>query len=121
MDNVEKIREGLYIKKGFDGYRVVYPMKNEDGSMNWKNIISGGSYWNFVKIAIILGIIVFLTWSYMHDTRECREFTKQLQENPSEICGRLMAKPSNIRDNYIQVDTSNWSKVVIGGNNVEKE
>jgi len=81
MKDVEKIREGLYIKKSFDGYRVVHPIKNDDGTFNWFNILTGGNYWMLVKFLIILFLILAMTWSYAHDTKACRE----LMENPCEL------------------------------------
>ena len=76
----EKIREGLYIKKSFDGYRVVYPIKNEDGTLNWFNLLTGGSYWNLVKTMLVLLLILGITYSYYRDTKMCRD----LIENPCD-------------------------------------
>lgn len=67
---MEKIRDGLYIKKGFDGYRIVRPIKREDGSINWKHLIIG-DWESFIKLVIILTIVIFLIMSYRHDTKEC--------------------------------------------------
>ncbi len=73
MKGVEKIREGLYIKKSFDGYRVVHPMKNDDGSTNWFNILTGGNWWSLLKTLFLLFIIFAVSLSYLHDTKACRE------------------------------------------------
>jgi hypothetical protein len=35
------------------GWKVVYPYRNEDGTINWKNLISGGSWYK-------LGIVIFI-------------------------------------------------------------
>jgi hypothetical protein len=98
MKDVEKIREGLYIKKSFDGYRVIHPIKREDGTINWFNLFTGGSYWNWVKLAIILIIIYFMTWSYLRDIRVCRELTETIREDPYAFCMNVTS----------QVLTSNW-------------
>jgi len=74
MKNIEKIRDGLYVKESFDGYRVVYPYKNDDGSTNWFNIFTGGNYWKLAKLAFILFVILGVSWSYRVDTKNCREF-----------------------------------------------
>jgi len=73
MEGIEKIREGLYIKKSFDGYRVVYPWKNDDGTSNWFNILVGGTWWSLIKVSILVFIILAVSWSYAHDTKSCRE------------------------------------------------
>ena len=70
---IEKIREGLYVKKSFDGYRVVYPYRNEDGSLNLFNILTGGNYWKLVKVGIILLLILGMSWAYARDTEACRD------------------------------------------------
>jgi len=83
MENVEKIREGLYIKHSkFFGSRVIYPIKNDDGSINWFNILTGGSYGKLLILLIILFLIFFMTYSYMRDVKLCRE----ILINPIPFC-----------------------------------
>ena len=74
----EKIREGLYLKKSFDGYRVVHPIRNTDGSLNWFNILTGGNWWKVAKLILILLLVLGMSWSYLRDTKQCRD----LIENP---------------------------------------
>jgi orotate phosphoribosyltransferase-like protein len=53
---MEKIKigdESIYLGKDFLGWKVVHPIKI-DGKINWKNLISGGSW---IKL---IGIIVFV-------------------------------------------------------------
>jgi len=65
--------ESVYLKKDFTGWRTVYPITNKDGSFNWFNFITGGSYGKLmITIAIVL-IILGLCWSYYHDTSLCME------------------------------------------------
>ena len=68
---IEKIRDGLYVKKSFDGYRVVHPWENENGTINWFNVFTGGSYWNLIKLLVILAIIFGMVYSYVHDIGNC--------------------------------------------------
>ena len=42
-------------KSNIFGYKIVYPYKI-DGKWNWKNILTGGSWWN----VIILGVLILL-------------------------------------------------------------
>ena len=83
---IEKIRDGLYVKKSFDGYRVVYPYKNDDGTINWKNLLLGGNWWNLLKTIFILLFIFGFTWSYLHDIRVCKELSDRIIKNPCEFC-----------------------------------
>jgi len=80
--NIEKIRDNLYIKKGITGYRIVYPIKNEDGSINWHNLIYGGNIWNFLKIMLFFVLIFIVMFAYSHDTQTCRD----TMNNLTNIC-----------------------------------
>jgi len=53
MEKINVGDESIYLGKDFLGWKVIHPIKNEDGSINWKNLISGGSW---IKL---IGIIVF--------------------------------------------------------------
>lgn len=73
---MEKIKIGddeIYLKKSFDGWRVTYPPKNDDGTWNYKNLIFGGNVWNFVKILIVILLIIAVIVIYHYDTETCRE------------------------------------------------
>jgi len=82
MKNVEKIREGLYVKTDLFGTRVIHPYRNDDGSFNWFNLLTGGSWWNLAKILIIVAFIMISVWSYKHDVNQCWECVR----NPCEYC-----------------------------------
>lgn len=82
MKDVEKIREGLYVKKGFDGYRIIHPWKNEDGTINYKNLLCHGSYWNLLKLGFILFILLGLSYGYYHDVKVYKEAYEEMIQNP---------------------------------------
>lgn len=67
MERIKINNEEVVLKKDFTGWRVIYPIKNQDGSINWKNFLVGGSYWNLLKIGLVVGIILFIVWSYKSD------------------------------------------------------
>jgi hypothetical protein len=73
MERIKINNEEVVLKKDFTGWRVVYPLKNQDGSTNWKNVLVGGSYWNLLKIGLIVGIILFVAWSYSRDIEVARK------------------------------------------------
>jgi hypothetical protein len=49
--------ERVAVKKGIEGYRIVKPIKNEDGTLNLKNLLIGGSW---IQLLIIVGIILLV-------------------------------------------------------------
>ena len=77
--------EKVFLKKSFDGWRVVYPIKNEDRTINWFNLCTGGSWWNVLKTLFILSVILGVSWSYAHDTKQCRELVGNPCNHYSEI------------------------------------
>lgn len=90
---IEKIRDGLYVKESFDGYRVVYPMKNDDGTFNWRNILLGGNYWKFMKTLFIIFVLLGISWSYVHDINAY----KSIAEDPCGYCYQY-SRPSYAPD-----------------------
>jgi len=110
MKGVEKIRDGLYVKNSFDGYRVVYPFKNDDGTWNWFNFITGGNYWKLIKVGLILLMLLGLSWSYMRDVGVCIDLTEKIQNNPHEFCNNLTRGNSK---SYLQVNLSEFDKLKI--------
>lgn len=67
MKNIKRIQvdgKELCLRESGDTYRVVKPWKNEDGSINWFNIITGGSWWNLIGVIIIVALILGLLNEY---------------------------------------------------------
>ncbi len=65
--------EKVYLKKSLGSWKVVYPWKNEDGTMNWFNFLTGGSWWRLIGVIFVIALILGMTFAYAHDTRNCRE------------------------------------------------
>jgi hypothetical protein len=84
--------EKVYLKKGaYFGWRVIRQIKNEDGSWNWKNLISGGSWLRLILIigfvAICLGAI-FEVAHFIELANECvekKEIAKDIILNWSNL------------------------------------
>ena len=72
--------ESVYVKKNtiFKGYRVVHPIKNDDGSINWLHLTIG-SWANLTKVIIIFALLIFMMFSYNHDMKACVDFMKEYQ------------------------------------------
>ena len=71
--------EKVYLRKSFDGWRVVHPIKNEDGSYNWFNILTGGSWWRIIFTAIIVLIILGVFYEYSSNLRLGSECLMKMQ------------------------------------------
>ena len=57
----------VYLRKARSGWRVVHPIKNEDGSINWFNLLTGGSWWNVLFVCVVVFLICFAIWEYTHN------------------------------------------------------
>lgn len=64
--------ERFAVRRGWDGWRVIYPSKKEDGSICWKNVI--GSWQRWIKSIIFLLLLLAAFSIYNHDTSICREY-----------------------------------------------
>lgn len=95
LDKVFLKGENVYLRKGKIGWRVVHPIKNEDGSTNWFNLLTGGSWWNVFFVAVIVFLICFVIWEYTHNINillSCFDNSIALREctkafNPSLLLG----------------------------------
>jgi len=69
--------EVINVKKSkFFGWGIVYPWKNEDGSWNWFNILTGGSWAKVIVFIIIILIILGCILEYrtaVNVSTECLE------------------------------------------------
>lgn len=99
--------EKLYFKKDIFGYRIVHPIRNEDGSFNWTNIIFGGKR-NFVMLIIFLIIAGYVMWSYHHDVNAIQQNYIKISADPIGFCRNVNNNPSAYLDDRI-----NWSKIEV--------
>lgn len=119
IKSVEIEGEKIYLKKsGIFGYGVVYPWKNEDGSVNWYNLLTGGTP-NLIKTIFIVFILLMMVWG----VNEMLSPLRAIAEQPVEYCRQVwdlfvinvtqqhgnvvIAKPIN----FSQFDLSNISNV----------
>jgi|SRR3990167_3221813 len=77
--------ERIYLKKDMFGYRIVQPIKNEDGSFNWINLIFGG-WRNLVSLIALLALIGFLIYSHFHDVQAIQSNYEVISANPLAWC-----------------------------------
>ena len=73
---IEKINlnnESIYLAKSkFFGWGVVYPNKNDDGSINWFNLLTGGSLLRLFIVIIIVLLVIGLAYEYMGNLSQCQ-------------------------------------------------
>lgn len=71
-------------KKPIIKYEVIYPIKTQ-GKINWRNLIIGDG----IGILYVL-IFVILAFTYMGDTKECRELVEDYNSNPRKFCSKYI-------------------------------
>lgn len=54
----------VFISQRGDLFKVIKPFKNEDGSLNWFNILTGGSWINLMVTVVIVIMILGLLNEY---------------------------------------------------------
>ena len=64
IKRVEVEGSEVSLKHDFLGWRVVHQFRNADGSLNWRNIISGGSWIKLGITLAIVGVIVGAMFEY---------------------------------------------------------
>ena len=80
---IEYNDDGSYLKKDdWFGYRIIYPVKNRDGTINWFNLLTGGSWGKLIVTCIIVLLIMFSVYAYKKDVTTCYEVIK----NPCDYC-----------------------------------
>lgn len=97
MNNIISIlldKEKIYLKKSRFGYRVVNPIRNNDGSYNLKNLLIGGSWINIIIVGIIVTVILGCLWEYSTNVSNLLECIK----NPysSDFCISLKNQLNNV-------------------------
>jgi len=84
--------EEVFLRKSFDGWRVIYPMAKDITqpanflepstwkNINWFNVCTGGNYWNMIKPFIYLLLLYGIVCLYNHDVDSCRHVINNLDE-----------------------------------------
>jgi hypothetical protein len=61
---ITKKGDKIEIKKSFDTWKVVYPVKNKDGTWNWFNLLTGGSWIKLLIMIVIVFIVIGCVYEY---------------------------------------------------------
>lgn len=92
----------VHLKKNFNEWRVVHPVII-DGKINWNNLLFGGKE-NFIKLIIIILLLSFLIYSYIHDVSELTE----VANNP---CKYYMGVSDVYSEHIYGVEDINYGKI----------
>jgi len=63
----------VYVSQRDNSFKVVKPIKNDDGTINWFNLLTGGSWWNLIIVGIIVMIVLGLLQEYSSNVRMLQE------------------------------------------------
>ena len=73
--------EKVYLKKDYFGWRIVNPIKNEDGSYNYVNLIFGGKR-NFALLVLVMALIFIFFMAY----NEVGSAVEEYSNNACKYC-----------------------------------
>ena len=85
---VNVVRDKLF------GYRIVHPIKNKDGTLNWKNLLIGGSWGNLLMVVALVALMVYLVWQYNQDISQAVECCNAACTNLVGDINSNMPRPS---------------------------
>jgi hypothetical protein len=87
-------------------YYQVFPWRNEDKTLNWKNILLGGGWGSLFKLGLVLLVIFVGVYGYVHDTAKCVE----IQRDPWSYCMNVSSVFIPTGDKPYNLNLSNFSK-----------
>jgi hypothetical protein len=83
--DTEEIKQGLFIQKTSKGYRQITPAA-WNGIVNWKVVIFGS---NSLKNFLFFCLLMFLAWSYQHDTKGLLEWQNYVLNDTEGFCKNM--------------------------------
>ena len=85
MNKVNIDGEEVYIKKGIFGFSVVHPIRNEDKTINWFNLIVGGSWFRFFIDLFIVLILLLAINEYVNNLKLCVDIISNATAQAEQI------------------------------------
>jgi hypothetical protein len=99
---VEVNGEKVHLKKDFLGWKVIHPYKNEDGKINWGNLIFGGKA-NTVSLIIYVIVLSMIYFGVKDMMNSCNEFAS----HPCDYVCCPSCKNVSMMD-YLNNETMEW-------------
>ena len=102
------LNEKVYLKKDFLGWRNVNPIRNEDNSINYINLIFGG-YRSFLSLLFILILIAIFFYGFYEAVNSMRAIV----EDPCKACNLASYKsiPEEILKNSEPINVQKYRPI----------
>lgn len=68
--------------------RKVYPVFNEDGSVNWFNLLTGGSWLKLFLTLLVIAILLGAIWEYSANMKQCTEVMADINAYKVAVCSQ---------------------------------
>lgn len=78
IKSVEIDNEKIYLKKSLGYWGVVYPLKKDDGSWNWFNIITGGDLTKFFFLLVMFILLLLAINEYSSNIKYCQSLINNM-------------------------------------------
>lgn len=86
MKKLEIDGDIIYLKKSkYFGWGVIKPLKNEDGSLNWFNLLTGGNILTFIfTLVLVISLIgaIFEYTSAINTANQCLQLNNAFKLIP---------------------------------------
>lgn len=83
--------EKVYLVKDFFGWRIVHPIRDENGKTNYMNLFFGGK-----KNLVILILLILIFTIQFIGTKELISNYKLIADNPCDFCENCFEQTSKI-------------------------
>ena len=78
-ENTYELTKDTYLSKTKLGeWRITRPVIIQGGKIHWPNLLYGGKISNIIILLILVSLILFVSWSYERDIRECKYLIENL-------------------------------------------
>lgn len=78
--------EKVYLKKDVFGWRIVEPIRNEDGTVNWFNFFTGGKR-NLLTLIAVLAIIGLFFLGFSEQINSIQSYYSMIINELNQSCG----------------------------------
>ena len=107
---IERVGDYTIKKSKFWGDRIIYPIKNDDGTTNWFNLITGGAWGKAISSMLVFLMVLAIVFSYKHDVSTYQTIATQCIENPCHWC-QVITQSEQTNKNYLGNYSINLSAV----------
>jgi len=73
IHKVEIDSQKVFVSQRKNTFKVVKPWRNEDRTINWFNILTGGSWMNLIITAVIVIVVLGTLWEYSQNIQALKD------------------------------------------------